>query len=254
MGKTFRASVYTPQDISRTKSARVLWELLDDPLITPQRFDSVERTKIDFDQESYDRASEIYGTEGMLFVRGSKDNFTAMFMRQHGGWGIWNFWWDVKAMTQRKRDLWLEWLFQLCRELPVFYGFGCSVAEFDEKHTSVETVPGGSVTRTIGVSAANFYEFLPGLYWLTIFGAKLAGHFDTRLESLPHARSVRLGSAGIAVILDDAVVPQDMGERLRVQSELSDLLGTAYFFDRTQQNIEYKAVPELSRALREMKN
>ncbi len=254
MGKTFRVSVYTPHDISLPQTAQLLWRLLSDPLIDPQRFDSVERAKINYTSEGYGRASEIFATDGMLFVRGSKDSFTAMFMHQHGGWGMWNFWWDVKAMRQQKRDRWLKWLFELCRELPPFYGFGCSVDEYDAKHTVVEDVPGGSVTRTVGASAREFYEFLPGLYWMTIFGTHLVDHFGEGLESLAHVNSVKLNSYQVAVVLDGPVVPQDMDERLRVESQLIDSLGTSYFFDPLRPDVNHEPVPELVAALRDLKS
>lgn len=254
MGKSFRVSVYTPQDISLPQTAQLLWRLLSDPLIDPQRFDTVERAKINFTSEGYDKASEIFGAEGMLFVRGSKDSFTAMFMRQHGGWGMWNFWWDVKAMMQQKRDPWLQWLFKLCRELPPFYGFGCSVDEYDAKHTVVEDVPGGSVTRTVGASAREFYEFLPGLYWMTIFGTHLVDHFGARLESLDRANFIKLNSSQAAVVLDEPVVPQDIDERLRIESQLIDSLGAKYFFDCLRLDVSHEAVPELVAALRDLKS
>jgi hypothetical protein len=251
MARTFQVSLYTPQDISHEQTTQALWRILDDRLIDPQRFDSVERAKIEFTPSAFSRASELYADEGMLFVRGLKDSFTGMFMQQHGDWGMWTFWWDANTM-KLKGDHWLEWIIRLCEELPPFYGLGCSVAEYDAKHTVVENVPGGTATGMMGVSAADFHEFLPGIYWLTIFGLHLAEHFGAKLKSLPGTRPVALKSGGTAVVLDEPAVPQDLDARLQTESHLRELLGPMHFFDRTQPNATYQAVPELRRALRDL--
>lgn len=254
MGRTFQIAGYTPQDISRSQTAQKLWQALDSPLVGPRKFDSVERAKFEFTAQGYDEASKIYRDEGMLFVRGSKDSFTAMFMGVPGGWAVWNFWWDVKAMTNKKKERWLDWVFRLCRDLPVYYGFGCSVEEFDAKHTSVESVPGGHSTGSVGAAAKDFYNFLPGLYWLTVFGPELVDHFGSKLNLLPNVKSVSLDSSQCAIVLDEPVIPDDMNRRLGVEAELSGLLGEQYFFDRNRTDIEFEAVPELASALRNLKD
>jgi hypothetical protein len=251
MAKTFRVTLYTPQDISSQQTAKTLWGLLDSPLIGPHRYDTIERAKITFGRSAYREASRMYGGQRMLFVRGAKDSFLAMFMQQHGGWATWNFWWDAKAMT-RRHDAWVEWLLNLCRKLPPFFGLGCSVAEYDAKHTLVETVPGGTATSEKGTSSANFYEYLPGLYWLSIFGPQLTDHFGIRLQSLPNTNLFTLNSAGVAVLLDEPAIPEDMNERLQTEADLAELLGSKYFFDRNKYEAEYEAVPELAEVLREM--
>src|SRR5204862_5766600 len=114
----------------------------------------------------------------LLFVRGGKDSFLGFFKQQPGNLSTWNFWLDVRAMRGRKVERWLEWFFRLCSELPILYGFGCSEAEYDAKHRYVKVVPGvGRASGAVGVSIAEFYQYLPGLYWLTIFGPELAQAF-----------------------------------------------------------------------------
>jgi hypothetical protein len=191
------------------------------------------------------KAREIYSNEEMLFVRGAKDSFTAMFTQAARRLSLWNFWWDVKAMGGRRRQLWLDWLFDLCRSLPPHYGFGCSTDEYDAKHILVESYPRGSATRGLGISTAEFFKFLPGLYWLTIFGTELTGFFGSTLESLPHSSVIRISPSQNAIVLDGNVVPEIMDQRLQVEAEISDVLGSQYFFDRNQTDIEFQPVPDL---------
>ncbi|MYU18994.1 hypothetical protein GTZ78_52020 [Streptomyces sp. SID8361] len=163
----------------------------------------------------------------------------------------WTFWWDLAAMKGDQGGRWLQWLYGLCIQLPPYYGFACSLDEYDAKHTVVEASGSGATTQVVGVSAADFRRFLPGVYWLTIFGADLVNHFGAKLQSLPNAHSISIGSDQTVLLLDSPAVPEAMGERLRVEAELRSLLGAKYFFDRTNVDVEYEPVPGLARALGE---
>jgi hypothetical protein len=250
MARTFRVSLYTSRDIAEPAVSEALWRRLDNPIVQPRGFDSVERALREFTPSGHEAASDLYADEGMLFVRGGKDGFLAMFMATAGALSLRNIWWDVKAMTGPKGDSWLGWLYELCRELPPLCGSGCSVEEYDAKHVVVEADDLGAVTRTVGASMADFHDFLPGLYWLTIFGPDLVHHFGSRLESLPGAGTVRLTPSQVAVVLDGPVIPDDLDERLRAERALADRLGAKYFFDRTRAEDEYESVPELAATLR----
>jgi len=246
VAKTFRLTIYTAQDLTNPTTAQAMWQTLDNPLIQPQRFDSVERARQVYDGNDPEAACKIYSREGMLFVRGAKESFTAMFMRTNDPLSLWTFWWDVKAMSDKKRDPWLTWIYGLCRALPPYFGSGCSTEEHDAKHLVVK----GSATGAVGVSIAEFRKFLPGLYWLTLFGPEVCEHFGSVLESLPHTSFVRPATEQLALLLDGPVLPQNMEERLRTEAELSDLLRANYFFDRNRKGIKFAQVPELAAALR----
>jgi hypothetical protein len=250
MAKTFRVSLYTPLDLSERSTCQVLWHVLNDPLVMPQKFGSTERARTEFDAEDCSAASEVYSDERMLFVRGKKNSFTAMCMSVSARLALWNFWWDLKVMEGRKRDVWLEFLYRILRELPPYYGSACSVKEYDAKHVVVKMSQAGAVTGSVGISAVEFQKFLPGVYWLTIFGGDLVEHFGSKLESPPHARSVALNPSQVVIILDGPVVPDNMPERIRAETELGEFLGAEYFFDRARGDIEYEPVPSLVRSMR----
>lgn len=256
MSQTFRFGLYTARQLTEQRTLTDLWSLLDQPFIGPQRFDAVERAKRPFSPDAIDDAGKIYEQQGLLFVKGSKNGFLGVFTEQAGGWATWDFWLDANAVEGAGAGKWLSWLFALCRELPVLYGFGTSTEEYDAKHTQVEALPsGGSVTSTLGVATREFYHYLPGMYWLTIFGADLVQHFGAeRLMSLPNTEATKISTDQIALQITAPAVPNDMQERLKIEHQLTDMLGAEYFFDRSRANAMYQPVPTLAATLQRLQS
>lgn len=249
MAKTFRLKIYTAEDLTEPATVQALWQALDTPLIQPQKFDSIERARQVFDRDDPEAARKVYAQEGMLFVRGAKETFTAMCRRADAALSVWTFWWDVKAMSDKKRDPWLSWIHQLCRALPPYFGSGCSTEEYDAKHLTVKTLRSGTATGAVGISLAEFRKFLPGLYWLTLFGPETYEYFGSKLESLPHTSFTKPAPDQLALLLDGPAQPQDMDERLRAETELGELLGPQFFFDRNRKGVKLSPVRQLATAL-----
>jgi hypothetical protein len=247
VAQSFSARIYTPADLGDPDSFARLWRLLGDPAVGAHHFDSVERARRPFKSESQEAALELFEDEGMLFVRGA-DDFTAMFTDGMEGVAVWNFWWDVKVMMGAKRDSWLAWIYRLSRELSLYYGFGCPVAEYSAKHTVVEQVPGGTATGETGGSHDDFFRYLPGLYWLTLFGPELVAHFGAKLDNLPESSVVELDGSR-AVLLNGSVIPENMEDRLRLQARWASHLGADHFFDRERPKDDLKPVPTLVAAI-----
>ncbi len=154
-------------------------------------------------------------------------------------------------MQGEKGERWLEWLFELCAELGALYGFGCTLDEYEAKHSTSRALKGGgSAKGAKGVSIRDFFRFLPGIYWLTIFGPELVRAFGAeRITGLPGVRTETIGEDQIAMILDEPPVPEDMEGRLGREAELAEALGAEFFFDRERDPSELRQVPELSEAL-----
>jgi hypothetical protein len=220
--------------------------MLDQELITPERYDSVEQPRKGFDPDGWREAAELYRRDGLLFVSGGSGEFRAMFGPSAGVWSEWELWVELGSF-QTDSSGWLEWLFGLCEQLPVLFGYGCSEAEFMAKHSEAETFDnGGSVEGWVGSSSPEFRDYLPGLYWLTIFGPELTGHFDvSAVERVGGVGMRRLAQDQVALHLDDPVVPLDMNDRLRKEAELAELLGVEYFFDRNRKDLRFRQVPAL---------
>jgi hypothetical protein len=251
MTGSFRIRLMNQHQLSDPKVLDRVWRHLDSDLVQPTKFDSVERARREFRADAVTEAAELFDRDLHLFVRGAKDDFLAVFTRPRPNLSIWTLWLDEEAMQGDRGEEWLAWLFELCEELPVLFGFGCTEDEYEAKHaTKRVTEGGGLVTGGKGASISAFFKYLPGLYWLAIFGPELVRGFGAHeLEALPGVRVHRVGSDQIAIQLDEPPVPEDMDARLQKEAELAKQLGSEFFFDRERDPGELRQVPELSKAL-----
>jgi hypothetical protein len=253
MSNKFKVTLYTLQQLSDKEKMQKLWAILDNPIVSPKFYDSVERAKIPFNSDAVAIATKLYEDEGFLFVRGGKDGFLGVFSRQSQELSTWSIWLDIKAMQGKKKHLWLEWFFHLCGELPILYGKGASVIEDDAKHSAVTVLPnGGRISGKVGVSIAEFYKYLPGIYWLNIFGADLTKAFsEIKLMALPDSEVWRINSHQIAFCLLDSVLPNSMEQRLQKERYFADILGSIFFFDQNRKDLKFEIVPQLAKALKQ---
>jgi len=250
MSSQFRIRLYTARSLSDVSICRALWELLSDPFLDVQKYDSVERARIPFDEHAFAKASELYKDSGTLFVRGGRDKFLASFSRESGGWSIWGFWLTIGSPVDARVEPWIEWLFKLCGKLPVLFGFACSEFEYDAKHTRVRQVPGGTATGAVGISIREFQLYLPGVYWLTILGREVVSGLNAEeAMSLSSVEAIQLDGNQLAIRLKEPVLPESIDGRLEMERRLADQLGAQFFFDRSRSDIKFQAIPELTQAL-----
>jgi hypothetical protein len=174
-----------------------------------------------------------------------------MFARQPHGLSTWHFWVDTQAVKTGPTDQWIQWVFRLCSDLPILFGTGCDEAEFDAKHSFLRELPEGRrVSGFVGVSVPDFYRFLPGIYWLTIFGKELVVSIgrDT-LSKLTSAVAIPIQPSQMALILRGDAQPRDMSERLTTTRRIAEALGANHFFDKDRSPADLTQYPNLSRAL-----
>jgi hypothetical protein len=254
MSQELILTLYTLHQLSEHDVVQRLWACLDVPLVQPIRYDSVERARKPFAPNLHGDAVSLYGREGILFVRGNKDGFLAFFSRERNGLSLWRFYLNASAVKGNKCKLWLQWIFDLCETFPVLYGMGCSTVEYDAKHLVLEYFPdGGRARKTYGVAIREFFQYLPGIYWMNIFGKELKQAFKTRMQMLEHLSKVKyLAQDQVLIQIGDSVFTENMDERLRIEKEMADLLGAEYFFDRFRMNeLEFKKVPQLAAVIGE---
>jgi hypothetical protein len=251
MAHTFRIRLFTRQDLSDRSTLDVLWRHLDDPIVRPTRYDSSERLTHEFGPDAVGEAAEMYATRRYLFVKGAESDFLAQFNRARDPLSVWTLWLEAAALQGDSKDAWLAWILGVCARLPVLSGLACSESEHEAKHADVDTTArGGVIRRARGSSINEFFRYLPGLYWLTIFGPELTRAFGAEtLAGLPGVQVHRIGSDQIAIQLDESPVPDDMDARLAKEAELADRLGAEFFFDRRRDDVEFRQVPELLDAL-----
>lgn len=252
MSQEFMITLYTLHPLEDASVMQRLWAFLDTPQVQPLRYDSIERARRPFNPEAYREAAALYLQDGVLFVRGKKDGFVAFFSRERDRLSLWRFYLNAGALTGKKQARWMQWLFDLCAAFPALYGLACSAVEHEAKHWIIEDWPGGGrVRKSCGASVAEFYQYLPGIYWLTLFGRDLAPAFAARwpqLEGLAHV--IHLDGGQVAVQIDASVFTDDMEQRLLTERNIADILGAEFFFDRFRADeLAFKNVPQLAETL-----
>lgn len=252
MSQEFVITLYTLHPLEDESVMQRLWTFLDTPQVQPTRYDSIERARKPFSPEAYREAAALYLEDWVLFVRGKKDGFVAFFSRQRDGLSLWRFYLNAGAFAGKKQARWLQWLFALCTAFPALYGLACSNAEYETKHWIIKDLPGGGrVRKSCGASIAEFYHYLPGIYWLTLFGRDLAPVFAPRwpqLEGLAHV--IHLDGGQVAVQLNAPVFTEDMEQRLLAERAIADILGATFFFDRARQDeLTFTLPPPLAATL-----
>ena len=84
-----------------------------------------------------------------------------------------------------------------------------------------------------GVAAREFFQFLPGVYWLNVFGAELAVAFDdVDLTALPEATAVSLKRGGVLVRLKEALRANNLERRSAIEDEIARRMGPEHVFDK----------------------
>jgi hypothetical protein len=213
-----------------------LWSVLAAPEVGALTFDHTERKhRHDFTPDP-SGALELLDEHPAIYVKGKRDGF--LFEGASGGNGTYrtNLYFNESADASK----WVPWILQLVVEIPILFGGGCSMAEHDAKHLTVEKLSGGGSARgAVGLSNAEFQKYLPGIYWLTVFGPELAAELDfSGLSRLP-VTVTTLANDGRAVQLEEPFVPKDMTKRLELEAQIADVLGAGYFFDRDRKDIEF---------------
>ena len=186
MSDSFRLSLYTTTELSEAAVSQELWTLLARPLISPQSFDTVEHTEMPFRTGAYAAAAELYDNAGSLFIKGQSDSFLAHFSRESNWLSIWDFYVTLDAVANSTNNKWLQWFFMVCKAFPVCSGMDALLRSTRPNIGVRRPSPGGGrVTGWAGSIYRRFTQYLPGLYWLTIFGADLAQFFGQNLLVFP---------------------------------------------------------------------
>jgi len=240
--KQFRCTLRTRSSLYRDPDAFArMWSVLATPEVGAVTFDHFERShRYDFTPDP-SAALKLLDEHPGIFVKGDRDGF--LLDGTSGGSGTYrtSIYLDAAAVDGTR---WIPWILRLVGEIPVLFGGGCSLVEHDAKHrTAEELAGGGSAEGAIGVSNAEFQKYLPGTYWLTLFGPELAEVLDfSGLPQLP-VTVTTLANDARAVQLDEPLAPKDMTKRMELEARIADALGASYFFDRDRKDIEFAHPP-----------
>ncbi len=121
---------------------------------------------------------------------------------------------------------WAEECISLCSmTVDPLFGFACATEEYAAKNMSTE----GGGLRAIGIDIA---KHLPGLYWLTFFGAPYATLIGHEVLSSAPAERVDVCNADYLIRLSSGPEQWNSPEASHRESAVRKHLGCQYFFDR----------------------
>lgn len=223
-----------------------LWSALQDPFIEPKHFDWIERARKPFTADP-EPARLGFSRGGTLFVTGARDRFMLFLSAQPRGLTT-----ATVYLTYKKWDpQWLAMTERLFAEQPILYALAATQAEYDHKHKVVEEWEGGSSKGAVGISIAEFYKYLPGVYWTTWFGPPLA-ELDFAAASAIPGVDVRTVGTLKRVQITEPPETDDLAARAALEARIADALGERHFFDRNRMDRTLQQVPAMLTALTEL--
>lgn len=238
-----RTKIYTPIRNLNKDNFHTIWKLLADPIFDAKKFDISEPL-----QGSYDLSASVDAyqlVENGLIVKGHEQSFLST---RHKPTGLTHWIFDID--TSNNEIQLIELLKKFNTILPIVYGMLCSVSEYDTKHK----VTRESSVGWRGTSMWDFQKFLPGVYWLNIFGEKLADAIGR--EKILHLADISVMNwdhETIAFHLNSQITPANMDIRIEQERTLRKALGEDYFFDIAFRNeIEFSHPKEFKNYLNKL--
>lgn len=251
MGKTVELRIFTLTDIGQADVTKVLWEHLARAPVAPAKYDTIEKAKLSFSSESYVDAATLYNEEHVLFVTGVSRAYQAMFSKQPKNIATWDFFFDPKELLLSRGAAWLNWIKSLLSELSILYGFLCSEEEYDAKHQVVKYYEGGgSSSGEVGMAIRDFWHFLPGVYWLNMFGPEAI--YDIDLAKIRKLEDWQLDFQDYKLLTIQhrtPILPFESESRAESDRKLREALGVEYVFSRDESVDNLRQLPGILKAL-----
>ncbi|MBQ0734508.1 hypothetical protein [Aquimarina celericrescens] len=124
------------------------------------------------------------------------------------------------------------------RNNQLLFGNIKSVEENDQKHKKVE----GSGVGWEGASIWDFFEFLPGIYWYTIFGRELVNAIGREnFDNIKGVVRTDPGDESLAFHLNEPIIPDDWQKRLAIENEIAQIIRKDLFYNKetNKDNLSY---------------
>jgi len=251
MTRTVDLRIFTLADISQVEITKVLWQHLARAPVAPAKYDTVERAKLPFTSESYVDAANLYKEEYVLFVTGASHAYQVMFSKEPKNLAKWNFYLSHEELQQSRGQAWHAWIKDLAVDLPILFGFFCGEEEYNAKHQIVEYYEGlGSSTGAVGVATREFWQFLPGVYWLNLFGPEAIGDIElSRVKALQDWQTELHDSKLLTIQYHGPVLPYDPEVRTEPDHKLCEALGAEHIFSRDEPTDNLHQLPGILKAL-----
>ena len=126
-----------------------------------------------------------------------------------------------------------NFLIQVCCGFSPVFAACATFEDWSLKHTIRD--PETNEDRGMRGMILNPGEGLPGVYWLTFFGAELVGFFGRKqLKAMRAHLTIDCGSSGIGIMPYESPTEGTSAWRRELEAGIVQALGTEYFFDLAQ--------------------
>jgi hypothetical protein len=246
MDKRFFFRLYSNSELLDAVMFENLWILFSDPLLKATRWGPYERTTEPFTLD-HERPHRVLRTTRSVFVSGAAHGLLVQVERIGPRLYVLRIWLDAAALNRdRTRSPWLAWVYRLIESVRCLYGFGTARDDYDAKHVEENE----DHRQAFGVSLRELSEFLPGIYWMTVFGEALTKALCVaKLEGTPGLVIKPLLPHQTVMLLDEPATPRDLEQRLERERDIAKRLGDDHFFDRARPKRKLRAVSAFRSAL-----
>ncbi len=212
------------EDLELEKFSRV-WRLLNNDFINPIKYDSKEPVKRTYNESAFEDAFNLLLDYEMLIVYGKKK--TSITVMPWDSIVEWGFKIDLDPNESNIGQI-IKILLEFDSYNPIIYGRLTENKEHDHKHKMVKESSYG----WRGVASRDFFNFLPGIYWLNIFGKELLSSLEDFNSSIEGLNKINLKSGGIIFYLKQEMNDMNLGIRIEEENRIKKKIGEQFFFEK----------------------
>jgi hypothetical protein len=206
----------------------------------PTHFDVAEPVRRKLDPARRSQAARILSgvpehTGGSLFLKSKHPPSTFIYRWAPGIIAEWYGEMDDGVIAHKggRKEL-IHFITSLFCEFPCVFAGVAPAEDWKAKHWIVEEDGNGKLIKKTGL---DLERSIPGVYWMSIFGAELVAHFGRgTLSSVPDCEVIDLGDAGVALVLTIDPDRERQTQRAAREERIIRALGLEYFFDISKPN------------------
>lgn len=236
------------RDISKS-NFKTIWKLFSEEIINAEFFNAIEPINKKYSKNKYGIGFQILQEDINLLIKKEKQ-FLGIIYRIPGNIVCWEF----ELNISQPEDVFFNsiqlWLKSFNNEIPIVYGFGSTEKEYNNKHLEViQSETGITSIGSIGDSQWDFYEFLPGIYWLNIFGKDLTRILgQSKILNLPDVTYFEKDNH-VWFTLKDEAYPINSKKRKKIEDKIIKTIGSKHFFDRKNDILKFEHPSEFKEIL-----
>lgn len=233
----------------KDKKALALLKALDRGPFPPTHFDRAEPVRRKLDDAGRNQAALLLSGApehdgGSIFLSSKKPHSIFVFRWMPEVVSDWYAEFKDDILSQKEeQDSLVSFLTTLFRNFPVIFGGVAAEEDWNAKHWIVETHEDGEDSIKVGL---DLERCIPGIYWMTVFGAELVSHFGRDvILSAPDCETIDLGEAGVVLLLKVSPTEGNQDQRARQEQAIVNVLGAKYFFDIAKPDRPCASIPAI---------